>query len=86
MEIARGIRRLSGLAFRRAPGPLFIPRCASVHTFGMRVSLDLVWIDRDWEVVRVDRGVPPRRLRTCRGAWAVLELPLSPPSRPASRA
>ncbi|MBA2506574.1 MAG: DUF192 domain-containing protein [Thermoleophilaceae bacterium] len=87
VEIAHGLRRLTGLSFRAHPGPLLIPRCSSVHTFGMRVALDLVWLDSDWRVVRVDRAVPPRRVRGCRGAWGVLELPcLSRPSRQASRA
>ena len=68
--------RLRGLAFRDtvpAGEALHLPRCRSVHTFGMRVALDLVWLDADGAVVRVDRGVPPRRLRTCRRARSVLE-------------
>jgi uncharacterized membrane protein (UPF0127 family) len=69
--------RLRGLALRRAPPsePLLIPGCRSVHTFGMRFALDLFWLDGDGDLVRVDRAVPPRRIRSCRGAWAVLEAP-----------
>jgi hypothetical protein len=69
--------RLLGLAWLRtlAPGAaLLFPRCRSVHTFGMRFALDLVWLDAAGAVVRVDRGVPPRRLRWCLRARAVLEL------------
>ena len=54
---------------------LLLPRTRSVHTFGMRCALDLVWLDRDGRVVRVDAAVPPRRVRACRAAAAVLELP-----------
>ena len=68
-------QRLRGLAFRDEGGPLLIPRCRSVHTFGMRFSLDLVWLDARGRVIRVDRAVPPRRLRSCRRARAVLEVP-----------
>jgi hypothetical protein len=70
--------RLRGLAFRDAvpaDEALHLPRCRSVHTFGMRFALDLVWLDRDGAVVRVDRGVRPRRIRTCRRAHAVVEAP-----------
>ena len=77
VEIARSrLRRLAGLAFRRAPpaGGLLIPRCRSVHTFGMRFAIDLVWLGPGGRVVRVDRGVPPRRVRSCRAAIEVLEL------------
>jgi uncharacterized membrane protein (UPF0127 family) len=53
---------------------LLIPRCRSVHTFTMRFPLDLIWLDGEGRVVRVDVGVPPRRVRTCLRARAVLEL------------
>jgi uncharacterized membrane protein (UPF0127 family) len=33
----------------------------------MRCALDLLWLDGAGEVVRVDRAVPPRRLRSARG-------------------
>jgi uncharacterized membrane protein (UPF0127 family) len=70
--------RLLGMAGLRAvpagTGLLF-PRTRSVHTFGMRFALDLVWLDGAGHVVRVDRAVPARRLAACAGACAVIELP-----------
>jgi uncharacterized membrane protein (UPF0127 family) len=73
--LARGPRRLVGLIGRRSfEGALEIPRCRSVHTFGMRFALDLVWLDASRRVIRVDRGVPPWRVRSCRQARSVLEL------------
>ena len=66
-------RRLRGLAFA-PPAVLLMPRCRSVHTFGMRFALDLVWLDRERRIVRIDRAVPPRRVRSCRQARSVLEL------------
>jgi uncharacterized protein len=74
--VADSIRaRLLGLALRRRPPEyaLLLPRCRSVHTFGMRFPLDLVWLDRDGRPVRVDEAVPPCRVRSCRAAVAVLE-------------
>jgi hypothetical protein len=69
-------RRIRGLALRRPPGPaLLIPRCRSVHTFGMRFPLHLVWLDRDGRVLAVDLRVPPNRVRARRDAAAVLEVP-----------
>ncbi len=79
MRCARGpLARLLGLAgLRRLPADagLLLPRTRSIHTLGMRFALDLVWLDRDGRVVRVDRAVPPRRVRSCRAARAVVELP-----------
>jgi uncharacterized protein len=69
--------RLIGLAFRREPPEdgLLFPGTRSVHTFGMRFPLDLHWLDDAGAVVRIDRAVPPGRVRTCLRARAVLELP-----------
>jgi uncharacterized protein len=52
---------------------LRIHRCRSVHTFGMRFALDLVWLGRGGRVVRVDEAVAPRRLRACLAARSVIE-------------
>ncbi len=77
--MARGYRaRLLGLAWLEAAeaGPgLLIPRCAGVHTFGMRFELDLVFLDRHDRLLAVVPRVPPGRLVWRRGAAAVLEIP-----------
>jgi uncharacterized membrane protein (UPF0127 family) len=77
--VASGFRtRLRGLAWREreAAGPgLLIPRCSSVHTFGMRFELDVYFLDRNGLVLSVRRRVPPRRVLWCRGAAAILEIP-----------
>lgn len=75
--------RLRGLAWRRRPAPyaLLIDRCRSVHTFGMTYNLDLVWLGPDGSAVRVDRGVRPFRVKACRSASGVLELPAGPAHR-----
>lgn len=52
-----------------------IPRCSSVHTFGMRFALDLYFLDREEAVVATRLGVPSNRFAFCGGASAVLELP-----------
>jgi uncharacterized membrane protein (UPF0127 family) len=79
VSVATGFRaRLLGLAFLDrddAGGGLLIPRCSSVHTFGMRFALDLYFFDADGAVVLVRRGVPRRRLIACPRASAVLEIP-----------
>jgi uncharacterized membrane protein (UPF0127 family) len=70
--------RLLGLALlsrRNAGAGLLIPRCRSVHTFGMRFRLDLLFLDVEGRVIELRRGVPPRRFVRCPGAAAVLELP-----------
>jgi uncharacterized membrane protein (UPF0127 family) len=71
--------RLLGLVYLdhdQVGAGLLIPCCSSVHTFGMRFVLDLVFLDAHREPISVRRGVPPRRLAWERRAAAVLELPI----------
>lgn len=88
--------RLLGLARLRERdlpprSALLIPRCRSVHTFGMRFPLDVLFLDERGGVVRVERAVPRRRVLLCRRAFAVLETRagdadlFSPPRPPAAR-
>jgi uncharacterized protein len=82
VPVAAGLRaRLLGLAGLEleAAGPgLLIPRCSSVHTFGMRFALDLVFLDARCRPLAVRRAVPPRRVFSHRAGVAVLELPSDP--------
>jgi uncharacterized protein len=72
----RSAERRRGLA-RMEPMPpdhaLHILRTNSVHTFGMRFALDLVWLGRGGKVVRIDTNVPARRMKTCLRARSVIE-------------
>ena len=66
---------LAWLDLRRAGPGLLLPDCRSVHTFGMRFDLDLVFLDIGGREIRRSRAVPPGRLRAERAAAAVLEVP-----------
>jgi uncharacterized membrane protein (UPF0127 family) len=73
-----GLSRLLGLAFlsrERAGAGLLIPGCRSVHTFGMRFRLDLIFLDRNGGVVELRRSVASRRIVRCWEADSVLEIP-----------
>ncbi|HEX7362916.1 MAG TPA: DUF192 domain-containing protein [Bryobacteraceae bacterium] len=54
---------------------LWIVPCESVHTFGMRFPIDIVYLDRKKRVRKVREAVPPWRLSMCLLAHSVLELP-----------
>jgi uncharacterized protein len=69
--------RLRGLLGRRslpAGEGMLIRRESSVHTFFMRFAIDVVFLDAEGRVLRVDENVGPWRLKACRGARSVLEL------------
>jgi uncharacterized membrane protein (UPF0127 family) len=80
VRVARGPRvRLLGLALlsrERAGSGLLIPRCSSVHTFGMRFALDIVFLDRVGAAIQAHISVGPGRVLSCRVASAVLEIPI----------
>jgi uncharacterized protein len=77
VHVARSYReRRRGLA-KMTPLPddhaLRILRTNSIHTFGMRFPLDLVWLGRGGRVVRVDHDIRPGRMKACIRARSVIE-------------
>lgn len=70
--------RLLGLAMlrpERAGDGLLIPRCRSVHTFGMRFDLCVVFLDATGRVVDEHPRVGANRIVSCANAASVLEVP-----------
>ena len=68
---------LIGLAFRAEPPPdqaLLFPRCRSVHTFGMRFPIDVVFLDARGNVLLIEHAVPPGRVVSHKRAAAVVEV------------
>jgi uncharacterized membrane protein (UPF0127 family) len=71
--------RLRGLLGRKplradAQQALWLVPCGGIHTFGMRYSLDVVFLDRAGRVLACRQNVRPWRMRACRGAWQTVEL------------
>jgi len=80
VEVAdRFVQRLVGLLGRTSlPSEhgLLITRCDSIHTIGMRFSIDALFVDRDVRVVKVVESLKPFRIvLPVWRAIAVLELP-----------
>ena len=75
VALAEGFRlRLRGLSGLEAEDiePLLFPRCRSIHTFGMRVAIDVVWLrdtsDGPQVAGVVERLQPRRRARVPRSS------------------
>jgi uncharacterized membrane protein (UPF0127 family) len=72
----RFLIRARGLLWR-APLPLghfmYFPNCRSVHTFGMRYALTIIFVDRTGHTVHIDRKVVPNRIAICWKASGVCE-------------
>lgn len=68
--------RTIGLIGRSWVTPMLFPRCHSIHTFFMRLPVDIVCLDRDNRVVRSIQGVRPWRVVSGgRRTQSILELP-----------
>lgn len=74
LEVARGARgRARGLLGRDGiDGAILLDPCRSVHTLGMRFTIDVAFCTRDLEVVRVVT-LPPRRAAVALRARCVIE-------------
>jgi uncharacterized protein len=73
----RAYRRMRGLLGRSGiqPGEGMVLRPAwNVHTAFMRFPIDVVFLDSDQVVIRIEREVRPWRTVSCRGAREVVEL------------
>jgi uncharacterized membrane protein (UPF0127 family) len=70
--------RVRGLLGRPPLGDheaLLLDRCGSVHTFGMRYPLDLVFMDREWMIRKLARALAPWRMAWSVRAAFTLEMP-----------
>ena len=70
--------RLRGLMGRNKlpdnTGMLLVP-CNSVHMCFMNFSIDVIYLDKDFTVLRIVKNLSPwTGLSICRKAWAALEL------------
>jgi uncharacterized membrane protein (UPF0127 family) len=54
---------------------LWIVPCEAVHSFFMKFSIDVVYLDRKHRVRKVRRNLVPWRVSGCLAAHSVLELP-----------
>lgn len=68
----RGLMGRSDLTDRQG---LLIAPCSSIHMCFMRFPIDAVYINRDYEILKIVSGLHPwLGLSWCPGAWAVIEL------------
>lgn len=69
--------RLRGLLGCPSPKPaeaLCISPCSSVHMFFMRYSLDVVYLNKAGEIIKIVNRLKPWRVSQCWGAQKVLEF------------
>jgi hypothetical protein len=76
--------RVRGLLGRRRLGPeegLLLRPVGAIHTWFMLFPIDVVFLDRDYSVLKIVQGVRPWRFAGARRAKVVLELPAGAAAR-----
>ncbi len=70
------VKRFLGLMGRaRIDGGLFLAPCNSIHMCFMKFSIDAVYVDKNYRIKKIVRGLRPWiGLSMCPGAFGVLEL------------
>jgi uncharacterized membrane protein (UPF0127 family) len=69
------LKGLLGTASLPPGGGLLIQPCNSVHMFGMRYAIDVLFLDASEAVIRVCHSLRPNQMAYCRQAASVVELP-----------
>ncbi|MGE3508726.1 MAG: DUF192 domain-containing protein [Vicinamibacterales bacterium] len=67
-------RGLLGLERLDTGAAMILAPCAGVHTWFMHFPIDILFVSRQGDVLKVRRGVDPWRLAVRLGAFAVIEL------------
>jgi uncharacterized membrane protein (UPF0127 family) len=69
-------RRKGLLGIERLPqgAGLWIAPCEAIHTFGMKMPIDAIFLDQDFQVRKLRSHLPPSRISLCLAAASVLEL------------
>lgn len=78
MQTTNPVERMRGLLGRpplQDNQGLLIRPCSSVHTFGMRYPIDLIFLNKNGRITKLVHALRPRRLAWSWGAHMVVELP-----------
>jgi len=71
-------KRLTGLlgtnSLEEGTGIRISP-CSSIHTFGMRYSIDVLFVDRHHRIIKIVANMPAGRVAMAAGSRYVIELP-----------
>ncbi len=78
LHVARGAReRTRGLLSHDSLPDgegMWFPACRLIHTFGMKFSIDLVYLNEQLEICKIVEDMRPGRLSACLAAESVIEL------------
>jgi uncharacterized protein len=78
-EAYRFFRRLKGLMFTSElpiGQAMHLQPCQSVHTFFMKYDIDVIYLNKEMEVVKITHAMKPSKVgKLVKNAHSVIELP-----------
>lgn len=66
---------LSRIDLEAAPEALYFDKCKSVHTFGMKFDLEIVFFDKFGNYLGMKLAKPRRLIKSPKGTYSILEIP-----------
>lgn len=67
---------LAGLEIEDAPHEMYFEKCRSIHTFGMKFDLRVIFLDGDFRVIDSRIVAPKRVVFAPHKTYAIVEQPL----------
>ena len=70
------LKRLMGYMFRKEPHheAIMIKPCNSIHTFFMKFNIDVIFVNKDMEVIKKMENLRPGKvIMPIKEAWVVIE-------------
>jgi len=75
-SLGQRMKGLLGQDSLSANEALILKPCSSIHTFFMRFSIDVLFLDKNMQIVKLFRNMPPNRLSpVVWGSRIAIELP-----------
>lgn len=70
------ISRFMGLMFKTNIKDIYMfPHCNSIHTFFMKEKIDIIFTDKDNNVIKTINSLDKNKVIVCKKAYNVYELP-----------
>ena len=55
--------KFKGLKYKKSINEQYLfPKCKSVHTFFMKINIDIIAIDKKGKIIKIYRNTPPNRI------------------------
>jgi hypothetical protein len=59
-------------------GGLLIKPCSQIHTFFMKCAIDVIYLDRDNRIIKIEEAIPPGKCcKLVKGSKSLVEFPIN---------